>query len=84
MVVVGLVAGTLVGEVDDVAPAEPVDVAEVVEVVDVDTEDVAAATTLPGVHSLQGVDQSMTPWSPNWAGRGLPVTSTTSPMPLKL
>ncbi len=41
-------------------------------------------TTLPGIHWLHaGPDQSITPWSPQAGGRGLPVTSTMSPTRLK-
>jgi hypothetical protein len=49
------------------------------------TLDDASCTTWAGAKALQGgFDQSMTPWSPYAAGRGLPVTSTTSPIRLKL
>jgi len=41
-------------------------------------------TTCAGAHCDHGVAQSITPWSPGAGGLGLPVTSTTSPIWLKL
>lgn len=43
-----------------------------------------AGVIVAGVHRLQSVDQSMTPWSPVAGGLGLPTTCTMSPIRLKL